>query len=153
VFFGYHSVFGRSEPAARLMLTPKRTRIFAIFTAATLAAPLLLAASLSPAKDGLGTHQQLGLPPCSTRVLLGIRCPACGMTTSWAHFMSGQWRQSAATNLGGFLLAWMNLATIGICLAAAGNGRLPSQPVVHVWSLALIGIAVVTASQWGWRVL
>jgi len=135
------------------MHTRKQTRIFAIFTAVLLVTPLLLAARLAPAREGLGTHQQLGLPPCTARVLLGIRCPACGMTTSWAHFMTGQWRQSAVTNLGGFLLAWMNLVTIGLCVTAAGNGRLPGESVLRIWSLAMIGIAVVTAAQWGWRVI
>ena len=32
----------------------------------------------------MGTHQQLGLPPCNFVTLTGYPCPACGMTTSFA---------------------------------------------------------------------
>ncbi len=66
---------------------------------------LVTAARLTPAAEGLGTHQQLGLPPCSSIVLFGVRCPACGMTTSWSHFMHGSLWMAAKVNLGGTILA------------------------------------------------
>jgi hypothetical protein len=70
-----------------------------------LLALLATAAWLEPNSQGLGTHQQLGLPPCSIRMLFGIRCPACGMTTSWAHVMSANLPSAFGANVGGALLA------------------------------------------------
>jgi hypothetical protein len=46
---------------------------------------LTIARVLSPSPNGLGTHQQLGLPPCFFHQMTGIPCPTCGMTTSFAH--------------------------------------------------------------------
>lgn len=46
---------------------------------------LIVARALVPAPSGLGTHTQLGLPPCAFHQVLGRPCPACGLTTAFAH--------------------------------------------------------------------
>lgn len=48
-------------------------------------AVLLAARWVVPSPTGLGTHEQLGLPPCGFLLLAGLPCPACGLTTSFAH--------------------------------------------------------------------
>lgn len=109
---------------------------------------LIIAGNLNPAEKGLGTHQQLGLPPCSLRVLAGIRCPACGMTTSWSYFARGNWLASMNTNAGGFLLALLSIAMILIAAQIVRHGRLPS-PRVQTWlTLAGVGVLVVTLLDW-----
>ncbi len=57
---------------------------------------------LEPDAKGYGTHQQLGLPPCSSILLFGSKCPACGMTPP------GAWRWMAAWWMPGIrmLVAW-----------------------------------------------
>lgn len=56
-----------------------------IFTSSILA----LARYLSPDPNGLGTHQQLGLPKCLFYAITHIPCPSCGLTTSFSHIMHG----------------------------------------------------------------
>lgn len=46
---------------------------------------LLIARLLRPSVDGVGTHRQLGLPPCAFLHFTGVPCPSCGLTTSVAH--------------------------------------------------------------------
>jgi hypothetical protein len=59
-------------------------RVFAGFIAAGCLALLIVAASLNPDPAGMGTHRQLGLPPCGWLYSMGIPCPTCGMTTAFA---------------------------------------------------------------------
>ncbi len=113
--------------------------------------PLLLlgvAGLLQPSTSGLGTHQQLGLPPCSMRVIFGIRCPTCGMTTSWSHFMHGHWWASAQANTGGFLLALLAVGTAPVQIRWAWTGVAPRYPVQNRMIFAVLGIAGVTFCDW-----
>lgn len=108
--------------------------------------------AMTPAPEGFGTHQQLGLPPCSVRVWWGVPCPACGMTTSWSLFVRGWWGRSIVVNAGGWMLA--GLATVVGCVAAGvvWSGRGPSRRMVWcgvVWAWGALGVAIL---QWAWRV-
>jgi len=115
---------------------------------------LLTAALLTPDARGHGTHEQLGLPPCTFYVIFHRPCPACGMTTSWAWLVRGEIGHALAANAGGTLLACLSLVGAAWMLVSALCGRWfggrPSQ-----W--AIVGIAVmvglVTALQWAWRML
>lgn len=63
---------------------------------------------LTPDPAGHGTHQQLGLPPCTIYYLTGRPCPSCGLTTSVSAILHGQ-----------FGLAWRaNPMGYGIVAAA-----------------------------------
>jgi hypothetical protein len=123
-------------------------RLSALMTAVVPIVLFLVASRLEPSSRGLGTHQQLGLPPCSMRVLLGIRCPGCGMTTSWAHFTRGQWQRSWLVNSGGFLLAWFSIAVAGLALQSCFLGRLPSVSTQRTLIFVLVGIGMVTLIDW-----
>jgi hypothetical protein len=48
-------------------------------------AVLIVARLLQPSSHGVGTHEQIGLPPCAFLHFTGIPCPSCGLTTSFAH--------------------------------------------------------------------
>lgn len=122
---------------------------FALFAVSLIPLTLLaIASQLEPSAAGLGTHQQLGLPPCSFRVLLGIRCPGCGMTTSWAYFVRGEWLASMTVNFGGFLLALASLAMTGLFGRSAWTGRLPGIQTQWWITLIMVSIATITLADW-----
>src|SRR5262245_11862434 len=84
-----------------------------------LVALLVTASRLTPSPQGLGTHRQLGLPPCTVLDWFGIRCPSCGMTTSWAHVARGRVLAATQANAGGALLA-LAAAACGPWLVGSG---------------------------------
>ena len=72
---------------------------------------------LTPDPAGHGTHQQLGLPPCTIYYLTGRPCPSCGLTTSVSAILHGQ-----------LVLAWranpMGFVMVAAALAVAINSLL-----------------------------
>jgi hypothetical protein len=71
----------------------------------------------------MGTHQQLGLPPCSFADKTGVPCPACGMTTSFSLLIRGDIRNSLRANWVGTLLAGFCLAFIPWAAVCVVRGR------------------------------
>ena len=59
---------------------------------------------LTPDPAGHGTHQQLGLPPCTIFYLTGRPCPSCGLTTSVSAILHGQLALAWRANPTGFLI-------------------------------------------------
>lgn len=107
---------------------------------------------LEPSPNGFGTHQQLGLNQCGLRQLYGIRCPSCGMTTSWAHLTRGHVVRSLKCNSGGTLLGICALIVGPWSLASGVLGRWlvrPPHPFVIAAVAALVW--VVTLIDWGIR--
>ena len=99
------------------------TRLALVGWAVALVAVLGTARWLQPDPNGFGTHTQLGLWPCAFRVTTGHPCPTCGMTTSFAWFVRGEWRESWAANPAGSLLAPTCVALIPWLLVVAARGR------------------------------
>ena len=113
-----------------------------------------LAFSLTPDPKGWGTHQRLGLPPCSFRAMLGIPCPACGMTTSFSYLAHGNPAAALRANPGGVLLALICAVQVPWCWLSAIKGRLagiadPAKCLVWV----IIAIAAVCLVNWGFRLI
>ncbi len=59
---------------------------------------------LTPNPAGHGTHQQLGLPPCTIYFLTGRPCPSCGLTTSVSAILHGEFALAWKANPIGFLI-------------------------------------------------
>ena len=108
---------------------------------------LAAAAWLKPNPAGMGTHTQLGLPGCTMYTIVGIRCPGCGMTTSWAHTMNGDLTSALRANVGGVLLCFL-AAAVFPCLmwmaiqGRAIQGRWFSSVAIGVLMIA-IGISII----------
>jgi hypothetical protein len=110
------------------------------------------AATLKPDERGFGTHQQLGLPPCTFYLIFHRPCPSCGMTTSWAWLLRGKIGLALSANSGGAMLAVLSLAGAPWLLISAIGGRwLGGRP--SDWTVAgVVGIlSLVIAGQWVWR--
>ncbi len=114
---------------------------------------LVLARSLQPNRSGVGTHQQLGLPPCSIVELWGVRCPSCGMTTSWAHLLRGEFRAAASANLAGAMLAVIALAYLpfGCYFSIAGRRSAGGWFSTAAASVLVIACCIAVA-EWGFRI-
>ncbi len=151
--FSLRLVHPATRKAKRCSLLPPLVRCSSCLIGLSILVLLIVAARLEPNPRGLGTHQQLGLPPCTMRVVLEIRCPACGMTTSWAHFVRGQWLSSASVNLGGFLLALYGLGLLLGCARVCWTGSLPKETGQQWATLGLLAIAMVTMVDWAGRLL
>lgn len=124
-------------------------RLISAVAGATLLGLLIVARTLEPDPQGFGTHQQLGLPACTSVVLFDALCPACGMTTSWAWFTRGALVRSARANAGGLMLAIIALVYVPASCYFTVVGRATK----HAWFsmtlaiglLAALGVAIV---QW-----
>lgn len=113
---------------------------------------LILARGLQPNPDGLGTHEQLGLPPCGFKMFFGKPCPSCGMTTSWAHAVRGQILAGATANLGGFSLALLSLpASVWLIISGWRGNWFWKKPDPLVIAVLLAVPIVLTLVQWGIR--
>lgn len=97
---------------------------------------------LNPYQDGRplmeATHRQLGLPACNFKVLTGVPCPSCGMTTSFALLMHGDVANSLRANFAGALLALFGLAYIPWSLASMWRGRWLGTTNVEAWFIRIV---------------
>lgn len=122
--------------------------------ALALAVPLGLAVWLTPDRSGSGTHEQLGLPPCSFKVLVGVPCPSCGMTTAWAHTLHGEVVGALRSNVGGTLLCLADLVVVPWLLASALAGRwMLMAPRDRPIAWMAIVFVVITLSDWAFRMV
>lgn len=103
-------------------------RLGLILMAVPWAAVFVVALCLDPYQDGRvwlqETHRQLGMQPCTFQELVGLPCPSCGMTTSFALLMHGDLWNSLQANFVGSALAIFGLVFIPWSVASAWQGRL-----------------------------
>lgn len=130
-----------SQPLART------ARLLLGLAAAGLVAGFAVAAMLTPDPSSVGTHQQLGLPPCGVMLWLGRPCPACGLTTSLSNIAHGDVAAAWTGQPVGVLIAVASVIAIGVCGEAAWRGRwrLPVSPlataVIAIWTLNAAALA------------
>ncbi len=104
-----------------------------------------IALYLEPSQKGLGTHQQLGLPPCTLYHLTGRPCPSCGLTTSVSALFHGNLPLAWRANPLGFLIVAIVLG-VGLnslqALFTRHTLRLHPDRVTYLL-LALIGVWLI----------
>jgi hypothetical protein len=127
---------------------------FAIFVVLTV---LLGGLSLlAPSPDHVGTHQQLGFPPCSFRAIFGLPCPGCGGTTSVCYMLHGDIRNALISSIFGtavflglaatWLACFISLATrMPIVLSLEGKDA--ARLVAYSVALMLVSWVVKIADS------
>ena len=128
-------------------------RLLALGIALACAAVLGLAAKLTPAADGVGTHTELGLSRCMWIQQWNLPCPSCGMTTSFAHFAHGNLAASFYVQPMGMVLATLTTAAFWVASYTAVTGK-PALRLVRIvpakyYFLPLMFFAI---AAWGWKI-
>jgi di/tricarboxylate transporter len=133
--------------------TMVRRRIAALLVAGLCLGVLLVAGSLRPAAGGLGTHTQMGLPPCSVKVMHDMPCPTCGMTTAFALAAHGRLIEAFVVQPFGAILA-LGLAMavvvggyVAVTGAAVGRWLRPLRSSSTLW--VVLGMLV---AAWGYKI-
>lgn len=129
-------------------------RLYAAGLAVAAMAVLVTAWRLVPAAQGVGTHQQLGLPACSFLAITGLPCPTCGMTTAFACTVRGQFGAAVTSQLAGFLLAIGTVLTAVIGTVAAISGRRPSINWYRVNPMRIMWVCIATfVGAWALKIV
>ena len=134
---------------------PVARRVTGLLLALGCGLVLGLAVYLTPSGDGIGTHEALGLPPCSWVVNMDMPCPTCGMTTAFAHAAHGELGSALLAQPLGFVLAVLTamLLILGIHQALTGSRLLGTMmsKVWTRWTPWIIGILLL--GSWGWKII
>ena len=129
------------------------TRPSGLALAVPVLAVLAVAAVLEPRTGGFGTHQQLGIPPCSMLVETGWPCPTCGMTTSMAYAVRGHMILSMHAHPFGPVLAILmaGAGLAGLAQALSGRKLLVHLSRVGWWWGVVLGGGLLAG--WGAKIL
>jgi hypothetical protein len=109
-------------------------RLIAAVVALVCAGVLAVATQLTPASAGLGTHEQLMLPPCGWIAIMDTPCPTCGMTTSFAYAADGRLLAALRAQPLGCLLAVATAMTLIIATYIAITGSPITRYLVRLWT-------------------
>jgi len=110
----------------------------------------VLAFSLTPIAGGYGTHEQLGLPPCSFLTRTGWPCPTCGLTTSMALMAHGRVAAALRAHPFGVVLAALLVAVTAAGIAELATGRdVLALARPGLWWLVAVGVLLVLS--WVWK--
>lgn len=154
---GSEAVTTRPESRSQLVPVSRFTRLASAGVCLLIVCVFGIAARLTPNPQGFGTHQQLGLPPCAFRQVLGLSCPACGLTTSFAWLTRFDLPQAFRVNPLGLPLALvLILVAIGAALVSLTGQQLadsrPRRWLIFVLTAFLAGLLAIWL-VWAGRIL
>lgn len=151
-----HSPTAAYEPASPFAEAafPRWLRAVMTTVGAGLVGLLITAAFLTPSPSGMGTHRQLGLPACASTQLFGVRCPSCGMTTSWAYLVRGRLIASQQANTGGMLLGLTSMFAGPWLFLSGLRGRWVGV-IPREWVVVAVGVGIIltTLGDWAFRLM
>ena len=128
---------------------PLRARAIAALVFSGSVCLLAVAMWLEPARAGVGTHQQLGMPPCSLIMLAGYPCPTCGMTTAFAHTVRGNLWAAFSAQPAGLAVALATVLVASVSLGVLVSGKVWAINFYRVTPLWLT-LTIVLIILGGW---
>lgn len=131
-----------------------RVRVGGAAVALAAASLLTVAAWLSPRADGVGTHTELGLPPCGFLVSAGVPCPTCGMTTAYSLMAHGHFLAAVRAQPAGAVLCTLTVSAVVCGVWTAWRGRVPR--INWDWlgtGPGLATMATVFFGGWAWKIV
>jgi len=112
---------------------------------------------LTPDARGIGTHEQLGLPPCGfVEMFDGVPCPSCGYTTTFTLAAHGRPVDAFVNQPFGFMVFLATVAGVPfLCVAVGKNISLFSLTERWRWGWIGVGFVVLWILGWiyKWRML
>jgi len=131
-----------------------RERFAAVLVALGAVAVLAVAAWLRPDPAGHGTHEQLGMLPCTWAAVLDKPCPTCGMTTSFAYAANGDMLGALTAQPFGALLALLTAVTFWGALHVALTGSLLGRIAGSMYRPRILWIGGALAlAAWGYKII
>jgi hypothetical protein len=128
--------------------------IVVLASAGCLAVLVAMRVLLTPDPDGYGTHEQLGLLPCSAPRWFGVPCPGCGVTTSVTWFVQGAPLRSLVVQPLGFSLALAGSLALPLALLATVRGiDLGASLVRTPWRRCVLPALAFIALCWIYKII
>jgi len=130
-------------------------RVIAVLAALASGVVLTIAAMLTPAEAGVGTHTQI-LPgqQCAWITAANCPCPTCGMTTAFAHAANGNLLASFLTQPLGSLLAIATAMTFLLSSYVAFTGSRVAHRLTRLWTPRMVWVvAALVLGSWFYKIV
>lgn len=130
----------------------RSARLIWAAVAGACSAVLVIAACLKPDGRGYGTHEALGLGPCSTVLVTGLPCPTCGMTTAFSNAVRGRLLTAFIAQPAGliFFLATVAIMVYGLHVSIRGWTYFINWDQIAVRVMMVLGLLIVAG--WGFKI-
>lgn len=140
--------FGRLWPEARA----GERAFWGLGLAACLVVLYLAAFVLTPDRGGVGTHTQLGLPPCGFVEMTGGPCPSCGYTTTFTLAAHGHVWAAVVNQPFGFLVFLLTVLAVPLtAFSLLGGVSLFSMTERWPWKRLLALFVAGWLVAWGYK--
>lgn len=117
------------------------------------AATLAVGAWLRPDPRGYGTHEGLGMPPCSFMLNTELPCPTCGMTTAFSCLLHGHPVDSFMAQPAGLGLCIGTIILMLVAFHAAARGYMVHPNWNRLGPVRVaIGFGLLIAGGWAFKV-